>query len=63
MDRSIKLYNILLGQNFTKEEAETVISETDWIDIPDPAAGGCIRITATVKKTKRGVRKTAFLTI
>ena len=29
MNRSLKLYNILLDKNFTKEEAETVISEIE----------------------------------
>lgn len=29
MNRSIKLYNILLDKNFTKEEAEAMISEIE----------------------------------
>ena len=29
MNSSIRLYNILLGKNFTKEEAETVVSEIE----------------------------------
>src|SRR5690606_30596050 len=51
MSQSIKLYNILLDKNFTKEEAESVVSELEGI------VDGKFDIAKNTLATKEDVNK------